>query len=223
MSNRSASLPRLGVLVSGRGSNLGALITACESGTLRAQIVLVISSKPDVGALDIAASARIPAIVIRPRDFASREAEGQAIIAALQNAQVDLVITAGYARIFDPCVVSAYRWRIINIHPSLLPAFAGSMAPGPQAAALAAGVKIAGCTTHFLTEDTDAGPIIDQAAVPVLDDDTVESLSARILVEEHRLLPRSISSVLAGEVLVDNKRTRRHAAIQLPGVADASR
>ena len=201
--------PRIGVLVSGRGSNLAALIQASTTGGLSAQIALVISSKSDVPALEIAQAAGIPTQVLRPRDFASRAEEGAAIVAALQAAGVDLVVTAGYARIFDACVVAAYRWRIINIHPSLLPAFAGSMAPGPQAAALAAGVKVSGCTTHFVTEDTDAGPIIDQAVVPVLDDDTVETLAARILTAEHRLLPASVAAVLAGAVIVDGARTLR--------------
>lgn len=202
-------LPRLGVLVSGRGSNLGALLATIARGDLPAQVALVISSKPHVGALSIAADAAVPTQVIAPKQFASRHDEGLAIVAALQAAGVDLVVTAGYARIFDPCVVEAYRWRIINIHPSLLPAFAGSMAPGPQAAALEAGVKFAGCTTHFVTEDTDAGPIIDQATVPVLDGDTVASLADRILAAEHRLLPASVAAVLAGAVRVEGRRTVR--------------
>jgi phosphoribosylglycinamide formyltransferase-1 len=207
-----SALPRIGILVSGRGSNLAALIAASERGDLPARIALVISSKPSVPALAIAAAAGIPTLVVAPKSYASRKDEGMAIVAALRAAGVDLVVTAGYGRIFDPCVIEAYRWRIINIHPSLLPAFAGSMAPGPQAAALAAGVKIAGCTTHFVTEDTDAGPIIAQAHVPVLDDDTVATLSARILAEEHRLLPASVAAVLAGEVeIVDGRRTRRRA------------
>jgi phosphoribosylglycinamide formyltransferase-1 len=208
-------LSRLGVLVSGRGSNLAALLRACDTGTLPARVALVISSKPNVGALAIAAEANLPMLVIAPKHYASRQAEGEAIVTALRAANVDLVVTAGYARIFDPCVVEAYRWRIINIHPSLLPAFAGSMAPGPQAAALAAGVKFAGCTTHFVTEATDAGPIIDQAVVPVRDDDTVETLANRILAAEHELLPASVAAVLAGRVrVVDGVRTTRVTAGQ---------
>lgn len=200
-------VPRLGVLVSGRGTNLAALLGAIERGALPARVALVISSKPAVPALAIAAADGIPTTVIAGRDYPSRAAEGAAIVAALRAASVDLVVTAGYGRIFDPLVVAAYRWRIVNIHPSLLPAFAGSMAPGPQAAALAAGVKIAGCTVHFVTEATDAGPIIAQAAVPVRDDDTVESLAARILAQEHRLLPAAVAAVLAGRVRVDGQRT----------------
>ncbi len=209
-----SDLPRIGVLVSGRGSNLAALIAATENGTLPAQIALVISSKPNVPALEIAANAGIPTQVMRPRDFASRHEEGEAIIAAMRSAQVELLVLAGYARLVDPCVIEAYRWKIINIHPSLLPAFAGSMAPGPQAAALAAGVKFSGCTTHFVTEDTDAGPIIDQAVVPVHDDDTVETLADRILRAEHQLLPASVAAVLAGEVqIIDGRRTVRRSSV----------
>jgi phosphoribosylglycinamide formyltransferase-1 len=207
-----SDLPRIGVLVSGRGTNLAALIAAINSGTLPARIALVISSKPNVPALEIAVQAGIPTQVMRPRDFASRQEEGAAIVAALQAAGVELLVLAGFARLFEPCVVEAYRWKIINIHPSLLPAFAGSMAPGPQAAALASGVKFAGCTTHFVTEDTDAGPIIDQAVVPVRDDDTVETLAERILAAEHQLLPATVAAVLAGEVQIIDGRTVRRAA-----------
>jgi phosphoribosylglycinamide formyltransferase-1 len=203
----SQELPRLGVLVSGRGSNLGALIGAIQQGSLHACISLVISSKYNVPALTIAAESGIPTKVISPREYASRYEEGKAIVSVLQDAGVELVITAGYGRLFDSCVVEAYRWKIINIHPSLLPAFGGSMAPGPQTHALEYGVKIAGCTTHFLTEDTDAGPIIAQATVPVYDDDTVDILSARILAEEHKLLPSSIAAVLRGEITIVGRRT----------------
>lgn len=207
-----ASVPQIGVLVSGRGSNLAALLRATESGALPARVALVIASKAEVAALGIAQDAGVPTLVIAGRDYPSRRAEGEAIVAALHAAAVELVVTAGYGRIFDPVVVAAFRWRIINIHPSLLPAFAGTMAPGPQAAALAAGVKIAGCTAHFVTEETDAGPIIAQAAVPVLDDDTVATLADRILVEEHRLLPGAVADVLAGRVRVVGRGTTRVAA-----------
>ncbi len=204
--------PRIGVLVSGRGTNLAALIDAIRVGSLFARIALVISSKADVPALRIAGEAGIATQVIAPRAFASRAEEGAAIVTALRAVGAEVVVTAGYARIFDACVVEAFRWRIINIHPSLLPAFAGSMAPGPQAAALASGVKFTGCTTHFVTEATDAGPIIDQAVVPVHDDDTVETLADRILAAEHRLLPASVGAVLADQVIIDGPRTRRKLA-----------
>jgi phosphoribosylglycinamide formyltransferase 1 len=200
-------LPRIAVLVSGRGSNLAALIAAIQAGTLRALIALVISSKPDVPALQIAADAGILTVVVAPKEYPSRRAEGDAIVSATRAAGVEMLVLAGYGRVFDPVVVQAYPWRIVNIHPSLLPAFAGSMAPGPQAAALAAGVKISGCTTHFVTADIDAGPIIAQAAVVVRDDDTVESLADRILQAEHELLPRTVAAVLANRVQVVGTRT----------------
>ena len=125
-----------------------------------------------------------------PKEYPSRSAAGRCSLAALRDAKVELVVLAGYKPILDSCVVDAYPLRIINIHPSLLPAFAGGMAPRPQADALAAGVKITGCTAHFVTEAVDEGPIIAQAPVPVYDDDTVEQLSARILEMEHQILPR---------------------------------
>ena len=199
-------IPVIGVLVAGRGSNLQAILDAIARGELRARVGVVISSRASVPALDIAAAHDIPTQVIAPRDYATRAEEGAAIVAALQSAEVSLVVLAGYNRIFDPCVVRAFPMRIINIHPSLLPAFAGGMAPRPQADALAAGVKLSGCTVHFVTEEVDAGPIIAQATVPVLDDDTVERLSARILTEEHRLLPAAIGQILAGHVHIEGKR-----------------
>lgn len=202
----NGNLPVIGVLVAGRGSNLQAILDAIGRGDLRTRVGIVISSRASAPALAIASSHGVPTQVIAPRDYASRADEGAAIVAALQNASVSLVVLAGYNRIFDPCVVRAFPMRIVNIHPSLLPAFAGGMAPRPQADALAAGVKLSGCTAHFVTEEVDAGPIIAQAAVPVLDDDTVESLSARILAEEHRLLPKAIGQVLAGRVRVEGNR-----------------
>ncbi len=200
-------LPILGVLVSGRGSNLLAILEAVTRGELRARVGLVISSRADAPALDIAAAHGVPTRVLRLRDFADRAALGAAIVAALRAAAVEWVVLAGYNLIFDPCVIRAFRDRILNIHPSLLPAFAGGMAPKPQRDALAAGVKISGCTAHFVTEELDAGPILAQAAVPVLDDDTVETLSARILAEEHRLLPQAIALALSGRVRIAGRRT----------------
>ena len=205
---RGSRLPVLGVLVSGRGSNLEAIFGAIERGELRARVGIVISSRADAPALEKAAARGAPTRVIAPKAYGSRAEEGAAIVAALGEAGADLVVLAGYARIFDPCVVRAYPSRILNVHPSLLPAFAGGMAPRPQRDALEAGVKVSGCTVHFVTEDVDAGPIIAQAAVPVLDDDTVETLSARILEQEHRLLPQAIALVLSGRVRIEERRVR---------------
>ncbi|SRR5579875_1433328 len=200
--------PIIGVLVSGRGSNLEAILRAIEAGMLAARVGLVISSRSDAPALAIAARYGVQTCLISPKAYASRAEGGQAILAALREARVEYVALAGYKPILDGAVVRAYPNRILNVHPSLLPAFAGGMAPRPQTEALAAGVKISGCTVHFVTEEVDAGPIILQAAVPVYDDDTVESLSARILEQEHRLLPEALKLVTAGRVIVEDGRTR---------------
>jgi phosphoribosylglycinamide formyltransferase 1 len=199
-------VPSIGVLVSGRGSNLEAILAAILRGELHAQVGMVISSRPDAPALAIAATYQAPTRTIVPKEYQSRVAAGNAILAALRQAKVELVVLAGYKPILDNCVVDAYPLRIINIHPSLLPAFAGGMAPRPQADALAAGVKITGCTAHFVTAAVDEGPIIAQAPVPVYDSDTVEQLSARILEREHELLPRVIEDVLYGTVQVEGRR-----------------
>jgi phosphoribosylglycinamide formyltransferase-1 len=198
----------LGVLVSGRGTNLNAIFQAIQRGDLHAQVALVISSRADAPALALAAGHGVATSVIVPRDYATRAEAGAAIVAALRAAQVEYVALAGYKPILDDCVVRAYPQRIVNIHPSLLPAFAGGMAPRPQQEALAAGVKISGCTAHFVTEDVDAGPIIAQAAVSVLDGDTVESLSRRILEQEHRLLPAALELLIAGRLTVDGRVVR---------------
>jgi phosphoribosylglycinamide formyltransferase 1 len=200
--------PIIGVLISGRGSNLQAIFDAIERGELHARVGVVISSRADAPALAIGATHGATCHTIIPREYASRAEAGAAIVAALQSAGARVVALAGYKPILDVCVVRAFPDALINVHPSLLPAFAGGMAPRPQAEALAAGVKLSGCTVHFVVEEVDAGPIIAQAAVPVLDDDTVESLSDRILVEEHRLLPYAIGLVLSGRLRVDGKRVR---------------
>lgn len=198
--------PRIGVLVSGRGTNLQAILDAIAAGTLAAEVALVISNRRGVEALPRAANAGVPFRVIVREDYPSRDAQHRAVLGALQEARVDLVVLAGYDRIVPKELVQAFPQRMINIHPSLLPAFAGSLRA--QADALAHGVKLTGCTVHFVSEAVDAGPIIAQAAVPVLDDDTVESLSARILAEEHQLLPQAIGWLLAGRVQVDGRRVR---------------
>ncbi|MGH2487817.1 MAG: phosphoribosylglycinamide formyltransferase [Ktedonobacterales bacterium] len=201
-------MSNLGVLVSGRGTNLDAIFRAIERDDLHARVALVISSRADAPALALAADRGVASRVIVPRDYATRAEAGAAILAALRAAEVEYVALAGYKPILEECVVRAYSQRIVNIHPSLLPAFAGGMAPRPQEEALAAGVKISGCTAHFVTEAVDAGPIIAQAAVPVLEGDTVESLSARILEQEHRLLPAALELLVAGRLMVDGRFVR---------------
>ncbi len=198
----------IGILVSGRGSNMEAILRAVAAGSLRARVGLVISSRADAPALEIAARYGVATRVIVPKNFGSRAEAGAAIVAALREAEVTLVALAGYKPILDACVVDAFPNAILNVHPSLLPAFAGGMAPRPQSDALAAGVKLSGCTVHFVTNEVDAGPIIAQAAVPVYDDDTVESLADRILEQEHRLLPEALALVADGRVIVEGKRTQ---------------
>jgi phosphoribosylglycinamide formyltransferase 1 len=201
-----AAAPRIAVLASGRGSNLQALIDAVEHGDLCAQIALVICNHAGAPALERATTHGIPARLMPRPAYPSREAQQAAILEALQEAQVALVVLAGFDRILDAAIVRAFPQRIVNIHPSLLPAFAGGMAPRPQADALEYGVKVSGCTAHLVTEEIDAGPILAQAAVPVLEDDTAETLSARILEQEHRLLPLVVGLLLADKVRVAGRR-----------------
>lgn len=202
----SATAPRLGVLISGRGSNLGAIIDAIQDGRLAATIAVVISNKAGAAGLVRAQAAGIETVVMDHRAHPSREAFDRALVAELQARRVSLVCLAGFMRLLGPTFVDAYPNAILNIHPSLLPAFPGLDA---QHQALAHGVKVAGVTVHFVTAELDAGPIVRQAAVPVLDDDTDESLSARILVEEHRLYPEAIGIVLAGGWWIDGRRFSR--------------
>lgn len=194
---------RLGLLASGRGSNADAILTAIAGGRLEAQVALLICDRP-AGALEVAERHGVPARFMPRRDYPDRRAQQTAMRDALVDAGVDFVALAGFAAILEPSVVDAFEGRILNIHPSLLPSFAGTVAPEPQAAALRAGVKVAGCTVHLVTNELDAGPIVAQAAVPVLPDDTVESLSARILLEEHRLYPRVLGWFAAGRVTIED-------------------
>ncbi|HQZ39995.1 MAG TPA: phosphoribosylglycinamide formyltransferase [Vicinamibacterales bacterium] len=194
---------RLGVLISGRGSNLQAIIEAIAAGPLEATIALVISNRPDARGLDRARAAGIATTVIEHGSFPTREIYDLALIDALRRHDVGLVCLAGFMRLLSTAFVSAFPSAILNVHPSLLPAFPGVEA---QRQALDHGVKVAGCTVHFVTAALDAGPIVMQAAVPVLADDTTATLSARILVEEHRLYPLAIARVLAGGWRLEGRR-----------------
>ncbi len=194
----------LGLLASGRGSNAEAILAAIAEGRLDADAAVLITDQPGARALDVAARFGVPTESVTRSDFSSRVAQQTAIRDSLLRHGVDMVALAGFAAILDPVVVDALTDRIVNIHPSLLPAFGGTMAPEPQAAALRAGVKLAGCTVHIVTVDIDAGPIVAQAAVPVLPDDTVESLVARILVEEHRLYPTVLGWFADGRVTISD-------------------
>ena len=195
--------PILGVLISGRGSNLQAIIDAIADGRLDAQIGLVISNRADAQGLERAQRAGIDTEVVSHRAYPDRESFDQAVVDALKARGVTLVCLAGFMRLLSPRFIDAFPNAILNVHPSLLPSFAGVDA---QRQALEHGVKIAGCTVHLVTPALDAGPIVLQAAIPVHDNDTVESLSARILVEEHRIYPEAILRVLSGKWIVTGRR-----------------
>ncbi len=194
---------RLGVLISGRGSNLQALIAAIERGELDARIVVVVSNRADAGGLDLARNAGIETLVISHRDFATRDDFDARLARELGDRQVGLVCLAGFMRLVGARLLDAFPNAVLNIHPSLLPAFPGVDA---QQQALRHGVKVTGATVHLVTGELDAGPIIVQACVPVLESDTVATLSARVLVEEHRLYPEAVRRVLDGGWRIDGRR-----------------
>lgn len=197
---------RLGVLASGRGTNLQALLDRTEAQQIPARVVAVVSNRRDALALERAERVGVPAAVFARADFSSRPAQERAMVEFLREQQVDLVVLAGYVPVIGPTLLDAYRHRIVNIHPSLLPAFGGTL--HAQADALHHGVKVTGCTVHFVTTDVDGGPIVLQRTVPVLEDDTEESLAARILVEEHEALPEAIRLIAAGRVQIVGHRIR---------------
>jgi phosphoribosylglycinamide formyltransferase 1 len=190
----------LGVLVSGSGTNLQAILDAIEAGTLEAKIGVVVSNVATAKALDRAKAARVPAIVVDHKAFPSRNAFDAAIVEVLQAHAVDCVVLAGFMRIVTATVLDAFPNRVVNVHPALLPAFPGTHA---QRQALDYGVAITGCTVHFVDAGTDTGPIIAQAAVPVLDTDDEATLSARILQKEHELLPSVLQWIGQGRVDVE--------------------
>lgn len=195
--------PRLGVLISGRGSNLQSIVDAIRRGDLRASIAVVISNRAEAAGLMRAREAGLETVCLRQKDYASRDEYDAAVAGLLRARAVDLVCLAGFMRLVGAPLLEAFPNRILNIHPSLLPAFPGLDA---QQQALDYGVRVAGATVHLVTAELDGGPIVAQAAVPVAPDDTVESLSARILVEEHRLYPKAIATVLDGAWRVDGRR-----------------
>jgi|SRR5580693_1583308 phosphoribosylglycinamide formyltransferase-1 len=184
---------RIGILLSGRGSNFLALHGAIARGELPAEIALVVSNQPEAPGLALAAARGVPAVAIPHREAPGRAAHEARVLAALSAARVEWVCLAGYMRLLSPAFVAAYPRRILNVHPSLLPSFPGMDA---QAQALAHGVKVAGCTVHLVDEGLDSGPIVVQRTVPVLDDDTAESLAARILKLEHLAYPEALRRLL---------------------------
>lgn len=201
---------RLGILISGRGTNMLALIDAAQSGRLNADVALVVSNVETAAGLEKARSRGVETMVIPHRGL-SRQDHERKIVAELKRRRIDLVCLAGYMRLLSPYFIGEFPQRILNIHPSLLPAFPGLDA---QRQALEHGVKVSGCTVHFVDETLDQGPIIKQAAVPVYDDDTVESLSARILKEEHRIYVEAVELVLSGDYRIEGRRvlSLRHVA-----------
>jgi len=190
----------LGVLVSGRGSNLAAIVEAIACGKLPAVVGVVLSNKKDAQALQRAGDA--PTYFVDPAGYADRSEYDGALVNLLKAHEVDLVVLAGYMRWVTPVLIEPYRHRIINIHPSLLPAFPGLHA---QRQALEHGAKVTGCTVHFVDETMDQGPIIAQVAVPILEGDTEATLSERILQEEHRLLPLVIGHIAAGRLRIEGR------------------
>jgi len=193
---------RLGILISGRGSNFLAIADSIEHGKLDAEIAVVLSNHPDAPGLELARKRGLRTAAMASQGL-DREVFDRQVIAELRGAEVDLVCLAGYMRILSGHFIREFHGRILNIHPSLLPAFPGLDA---QHQAVAHGVKVSGCTVHFVDEGLDSGPIVKQAAVPVLDEDTAESLSARILKEEHRIYPEAIALVLSGRYRVEGRR-----------------
>jgi phosphoribosylglycinamide formyltransferase 1 len=191
---------RLGVLVSGSGSNLGAILAAIASGELDAEVGVVISNKPGVRALERASEAGVSTEVLSHRDHASREAYDRALAERLRAADVEWVVLAGFMRIVTKELLEAFPDRVLNIHPALLPSFPGVDA---QAQALAYGVRITGCTVHLVDAGVDTGPILAQAAVPILPGDDRERLAARILTEEHRLYVEVLRQIASGRLLVE--------------------
>jgi phosphoribosylglycinamide formyltransferase-1 len=193
----------LGVLISGRGSNLQALIRAVDDGRLEARIAVVISNRPEAPGLEHARRSGIETLVVDHRQFKSRHEFDRTLATELRSRSVALVCLAGFMRLVGAELLQAFPNAILNVHPSLLPAFPGVNA---QQQALDHGVKVSGATVHVVTPELDAGPIIVQACVPVRADDTVDSLSARILVEEHRIYPEAVRIMLAGGWRVDGRR-----------------
>jgi phosphoribosylglycinamide formyltransferase-1 len=193
---------RLGILLSGRGSNFQAIADAIDAGQLDAEIAVVISNRPDAPGIDIARQKGLNAVVLPSKNL-DREVYDRQVVALLREKRAELVILAGYMRILSGFMLQAFPMGILNIHPSLLPAFPGLDA---QHQAIEHGVKFSGCTVHFVDEGLDSGPIVQQAVVPVLDGDSAETLAARILVEEHRIYPEAIALVLSGKYRVEGRR-----------------
>lgn len=195
----------IGVLISGRGSNLQAIMDASEKGEIPAKVAVVISDNPDAYGLERAKKHSIPTAVFEPKRFSDKNTYELEIVKTLKHYNVDLVCLAGYMRIVGKVLLEHYYGKMMNIHPSLLPSFPGLHA---QRQALEHGVKVSGATVHFVDEGCDTGPIIIQVAVPVLENDTEETLSARILEQEHQIYPQAIKLFAEGKLKIEGRRVR---------------
>lgn len=196
----------LGILCSGRGSNMQSIMAAIASGQIKAEIGIVLTDKPEARALQVASEAGIKSVCVNRKACATQQEFEEKLVAELRAARVTLVVLAGFMRILSPYFVDAYRHQILNIHPSLLPAFGGAHA---HRDVLAYGTKVSGCTIHFVDEGMDHGPIILQDTVPVLEGDTEEALAARVLEKEHVLYPRAIELFVDGRLeLLDDRHVR---------------
>ncbi|HKB08313.1 MAG TPA: phosphoribosylglycinamide formyltransferase [Candidatus Polarisedimenticolia bacterium] len=203
MADSAVSKNLIGILISGRGSNMRAILDRIASGELDARVALVISNEPKAVGLVAAREFSVPTLVIDHRQSPTREEHDQKMAEALESKGVHLICLAGYMRLLSPEFVERFQGRILNIHPSLLPAFPGREA---QRQAFEAGVKLSGCTVHYVDEHVDSGPIILQEAVPVLDDDDADSLAARILEKEHTLYCRAIALHFSGRLRLSGRR-----------------
>jgi phosphoribosylglycinamide formyltransferase-1 len=209
---------RVGVLASGRGSNLQALLRAFPQGHPSVRIACLVSNRPECAALGHATKARIPALTFPRTAYQDRTAQQEAMATALTAAGVELVVLAGYDQVLLDALLRPFAGRIINIHPSLLPAFSGTL--HAQAEALAYGVKVSGCTVHYVNGEIDRGPIIAQAAVPVYESDTVQSLADRILEQEHRVLPAVVQCIAEGRVTVEGRRVLVAEGVASAGITE---
>jgi phosphoribosylglycinamide formyltransferase-1 len=210
---------RLGVLASGSGSNLQAILDGCANRSIPAQVAVVICNIPGARALQRAEAAGVPTVLVDHKQFGSRDDYDRAVVAELRRHRVDLVCLAGFMRLIGPELLTGFENKILNIHPSLLPAFPGLHAVRQ---ALSARVRVSGCTVHVVDPGTDSGPILIQAAVPVLDGDSEETLAARILRQEHRCYPRAIALWAEGRVQIDGRSVRIVGAAGDPARAIAS-
>jgi len=193
----------IGILISGRGSNMQAIVAAIGRGQVHATVRVVVSNRADAPGLEWAREAGLETLVLPHREYQTREAYDHALVRALRERGVELVCLAGFMRVLGPDFCAAFPHAVLNVHPALLPAFPGVEA---QRQALEYGVRVTGVTVHFVTPELDAGPIVAQVTVPVHDNDTVESLSARMLIEEHRLFPLALQSVIQGGWRIEGRR-----------------